>query len=216
MAKLQPKLQTCSSSIQEIHLGHLAGLDAVDDVDVGLHRFVVGVAGPFHHDVGRDAAGEGLDDEGLASGVGTDQGPFRMDFIKTDAALVCGDAYRFVDTGHLAELLEFAVHRLVGVLGKDTVVLHRDSPVFLQKAPGHIVDFNLYAVGGLDGGDLQMVGFDIGPAQGLGIREPEAGLISGIFRLSNHRSPIFTENAPDTLRGIFRGDKQIFRRTPKA
>ena len=127
------------------------------------------MAGPFHHDVGRDAAGEGLDDEGLASGVGTDQGPFRMDFIKTDAALVCGDAYRFVDTGHLAELLELSVHRLVGVLGKDTVVLHRDSPVFLQKAAGHVVDFNLYAVGGLDGGDLQMVGFDIGPAQGLGI-----------------------------------------------
>ena len=42
-----------------MHLGHLAGLDAVDDVDVGLHRLVVGVAGPFHHDVGRDAAGEG-------------------------------------------------------------------------------------------------------------------------------------------------------------
>ena len=38
--KLQPKLQTCSRSVQEIHLGHLAGLDAVDDVDVGLHRLV--------------------------------------------------------------------------------------------------------------------------------------------------------------------------------
>ena len=25
--KLQPKLQTCSRLIQEIHLGHLAGLD---------------------------------------------------------------------------------------------------------------------------------------------------------------------------------------------
>ena len=31
-------------SVQEIHLGHLAGLDAVDDVDVGLHR-LVGVLG---------------------------------------------------------------------------------------------------------------------------------------------------------------------------
>ena len=57
--KLQPKLQSCSSSVQEIHLGHLAGLDAVYDVDVGLHRLVVGVAGPFHHDVGRDASGSG-------------------------------------------------------------------------------------------------------------------------------------------------------------
>ena len=42
--KLQPKLQTCSRSVQEIRLGHLAGLDAVDDVDVGLHR-LVGVLG---------------------------------------------------------------------------------------------------------------------------------------------------------------------------
>ena len=30
-------------SVQEIHLGHLAGLDAARDVDVGLHRLVVGV-----------------------------------------------------------------------------------------------------------------------------------------------------------------------------
>lgn len=43
--KLQPKLRTCSRSVQEIHLGHLAGLDAARDVDVGLHRLVVGVAG---------------------------------------------------------------------------------------------------------------------------------------------------------------------------
>ena len=42
--KLQPKLQTCYRSVQEIRLGHLAGLDAVDDVDVGLHR-LVGVLG---------------------------------------------------------------------------------------------------------------------------------------------------------------------------
>lgn len=72
-------------------------------------------------------------------------------------------------------MLELAVHRLVGVLGKDTVVLHRDSPVFLQEAAGYVIDFDLHAVGGLDGGYFQMVGFDIGPAQGLGIREPEAG-----------------------------------------
>ena len=53
MTKLQPKLQTCSQSIQEIHLGHLAGLDAVD---VWFHRLVVGVAGPFHHDFGHFAS----------------------------------------------------------------------------------------------------------------------------------------------------------------
>ena len=100
--KLQPKLQTCSRSVQEIHLGHLAGLDAVDDVDVGLHRLVVGVPGPFHHDVGRDASGKSLNDECLAAGVGTDQRPFRMNLIKTDTALVGGDSYRLVYSGHSA------------------------------------------------------------------------------------------------------------------
>ena len=63
------------------------------------------MASPFHHDVGRDASGEGLDDEGLAAGVGADKGPFRMDFIKTGASLVCGDAYRLVNSGHPAKLL---------------------------------------------------------------------------------------------------------------
>ena len=83
-------------SVQEIHLGHLAGLDAVDDVDVGLHRRVVGVPGPFHHDVGRDASGKSLNDECLAAGVGTDQRAVRMSVIKTVAALVGGDSYRLV------------------------------------------------------------------------------------------------------------------------
>lgn len=45
----------------------------------------------------------------------------------------------------------------------------------MVKAAGYIIDFNLYTVGGLDGGHIQMVGFDIGPAQGPGIREPQAG-----------------------------------------
>ena len=95
LSKLQPKLQSCSRSVQEIHLGHLAGLDAVYDVDVGLHRLVVGVAGPFHHDVGRDASGKSLNDECLAASVGTDQRPFRMNLIKTDAAFVGGDPLFF-------------------------------------------------------------------------------------------------------------------------
>ena len=100
LSKLQPKLQSCSRSAQEIHLGHLAGLDAVDDVDVGLHRPVVGVAG-----------------------VGTDQRPFRVNLIKTDAALVDGDAYRLVHSGHPAELLELAVHRGCGLAAQSDVAV---------------------------------------------------------------------------------------------
>ena len=49
---------------------HCGGLDAVGDVNVGLHGFVVVVAGPLHDNVGRDAKGECFADERLAPGVG--------------------------------------------------------------------------------------------------------------------------------------------------
>ena len=50
-------------------LGHSVGLGAGGNVDVGFHGFVVGVAGPFHDYLGRDAAGEGETDEGASAGL---------------------------------------------------------------------------------------------------------------------------------------------------
>ena len=47
-----------SALYQPIQLCHLAGFDGVNDINIRLHGLVVGVAGPFHHDVGRDAEGE--------------------------------------------------------------------------------------------------------------------------------------------------------------
>ena len=40
--------------------------------------FVVRVAGPFHDDVGSDAHGEGIDDEGAATGMGAGEFPLRL------------------------------------------------------------------------------------------------------------------------------------------
>ena len=57
---------------------HLAGLDGIDDVNVGLHCLVVVMARPFHHDIRRDAEGEGVDDEGAATGMGADEFPLRL------------------------------------------------------------------------------------------------------------------------------------------
>lgn len=37
-----------------------------------LHSLIVGMAGPFHHDVRRDTQGQGIDDEGAVAGVGAD------------------------------------------------------------------------------------------------------------------------------------------------
>ena len=45
------------------------------------------MAGPFHHDVGRDTEGQGVDDEGAAAGVGADQLPFRLDLVGADVEI---------------------------------------------------------------------------------------------------------------------------------
>ena len=66
------------------------------------------MAGPLHHDVGRDAEGQGVDDEGAAAGVGADKFPHRLDLVGADIALVGGDADLFIDTGELAQLLDVA------------------------------------------------------------------------------------------------------------
>ena len=42
---------------QIVEFGHGLGLDGVHNVDVRLHGLVVGVAGPFHDNVGRNAHG---------------------------------------------------------------------------------------------------------------------------------------------------------------
>ena len=56
------------------------------------------MAGPLHHDVRGDAEGEGVDDEGAAAGMGA---------------------------GQLAQLLDIAVHRLVGVVREGLAVIPR-------------------------------------------------------------------------------------------
>ena len=160
---------------QPIKLRHRARLDGVHDVDVRLHGFVVGMAGPFHHDVRGDAKGEGVDDEGAAAGVGADQFPRGLDLIGADVALVGGDADLFVDTGEFAQLLDVAVHRLVGVVRQGLVVLEGGVLVFLQNIPGNLVQFDGDAVCRLDGRDLDVVALDVAAAKIVDVGVTEAG-----------------------------------------
>ena len=87
------------SLYQPIQLRHLASLDGIDDIDVWLHGLVVVVASPFHHDIRRDAEGEGVDDEGAAAGVGADEFPFRMNLILALIAFVGRDSDFLVNAG---------------------------------------------------------------------------------------------------------------------
>ena len=46
------------------------------------------MAGPLHDNIGRDAHGEGVADEGAAAGMGADNGVFGLGFLDALAVLV--------------------------------------------------------------------------------------------------------------------------------
>ena len=132
------------------------------------------MTGPFHHDVRGDAKGEGIDDEGAAAGVGADEFPLGLDLVGADVTLVGGDADLLIDTGQLAQLLDVAVHRLVGVVRKGLVVFERSVLVFLQDGLGNLVQLDGNAVCRLDGRDLDVVAFDIAAAEVVDVGVPDA------------------------------------------
>ena len=152
---------------QTVEFGHGLGLDGIYDVNVGFHGLVVGVTGPFHDDVGGDAHGQGLDDEGAAAGMGANEFPLGMDGIGSNVSLISGDADGLVDLGQLAEVLQAPVHGLVGEGG--------DVFVFFQDGLGDIVQLDGDAVACFDGGHVHVVTLDVAAAQVVGIGMPEAG-----------------------------------------
>ena len=133
------------------------------------------MAGPFHHDVGGDAHGQGVDDEGAAAGVGADQFPLGLDLVGADVALVGGDADFLIDTGQTAELFDVAVHRLVGIVRQGLAVPEGGILVFLQDGLGDLVQFDGNTVRCLDGRDLDVVALDIAAAEVVDVGVPEAG-----------------------------------------
>ena len=133
------------------------------------------MAGPFHHDVRGDAEGEGIDDEGAATGMGADELPLGLDLVGADVALVGGNTDLLIDAGQLAQLLDVAVHRLVGVVRKGFVVLEGGVLVFLQNIPGNLVQFDGDAVRCLDGRDLDVVALNVAATKVIDVGVTEAG-----------------------------------------
>jgi len=133
------------------------------------------VAGPFHDDVRGDAHGKGVDDEGAATGVGADEFPLGLDLVGSDIALVGGNADLLIDTSEFAQLLDIAVHRLVGVVRQGLVVLEGGILVFLQNIPGDLVQLDGNAVRRLDGRDLDVVALNVAAAEVVDVGVPETG-----------------------------------------
>ncbi len=76
------------------------------------------MAGEFHYNVRGDAVGEGKADEGLAAGVGANEFVLGIDFIVAVAVAVASDGVGLVEAANLAEVLQAAVHLLVGDVRK--------------------------------------------------------------------------------------------------
>ena len=136
------------------------------------------MTGPFHDDVGGDAHGEGADDDGAAAGVGADEFSLGLDLVGANVALVGGDADFLVDTSQAAQLLDVAVHRLVGVVREGFAVLEGGVLVFLQNGLGDLVQLDGDAVRRLDGRDLDVVALDVVAAEVVDVGVPDTGPIS--------------------------------------
>ena len=107
--------------------------------------------------------------------MGDDEFPLGLDLVGADVALVGGDADLLVDSGQTAQLLDVAVHRLVGVVRQGLVVLEWGVLVFIKNGLGNLVQFDGDAVRHLDGRDLGVVALDIASSEVVDIGVPEAG-----------------------------------------
>ena len=124
---------------------------------------------PFHHDVRRDAQGQGGDDESATSGVGADEFPLGMDLVSTDIALVGRNADLLIDAGESAEFLDVPVHSLIGIVRQGLIVIERGILVFLQNGLCNVVKFDGYTICRLDRRNFNMVAFNVAFAKIIGV-----------------------------------------------
>ena len=93
---------------------HLFGFCLLCYVDVWLHCAVVGVAGPLHYYLWRDAAGQCEADEGTTAGVGAYEFVFRFGFFYSLPGTIEDRCDGFVYLAQFAEVLQIVVHFLIG------------------------------------------------------------------------------------------------------
>ena len=125
------------------------------------------MAGEFHHNIRSDAIGEGEADEGFTTGVGANLGPFGIDVIVADTVPVEGNMDWRVEFANLAEVLQAAVHLLVGHVRKGFVSSEVLVFVFVQDGNGVLVQEDGQAVVGFLGGDSEDAIADVGAADTL-------------------------------------------------
>ena len=136
-------------------------LRILSDVDVRLHRLVVGVSGEFHHDIRSDADGQGKADEGLATGMRTDEFVLGIDVIMTSTIPIASDGVWSVESADLTEVLQAAVHLLVRHVRQRPSAREILIPILVQYGLCVLVKYYRQSVMGLLRRDNQGAILDI-------------------------------------------------------
>jgi len=123
------------------------------------------VASPFHHDLRRDAGGQGKADEGAASGMSADEFVFGLCALLSLSSPICYAGDGRIEFAEFAEILQVVVHLLVGDYRQGLVPGDGLVLVFVQDPFGDVVQVNRKAVCGLDGGDVDAVVIDVAAPQ---------------------------------------------------
>lgn len=125
------------------------------------------MAGPFHHDLRRDTAGEGEADEGTAAGVGAYHLILREGFLDTLTGTVADPLDGLVESGKLAEVFQVAVHQLVGQHRQRTAIGEVLILIFIKDGFGETVQVDGKAVVGLHRGHIHRISLDVRPLEGI-------------------------------------------------
>ena len=153
-----------------IELTHGISLNVVRNVDVGLHRLVVTVPRPFHHNLRRNTQGKGITDKGASASMRTEQSILRSNVIDAHVPFVVGLADRFVDTSKFGKLLEVLIHLLVSDHGQCLVVLKYHILILLQDSFAVLVELDDQTVRSLNRSDFDMIFLDVASSEIVDIR----------------------------------------------
>ena len=102
------------------------------------------------------------------------QGIFRCNFVNTLITFVIRLANRLVNSSHFCQFFEVVIHFLIGNNRQHLVIFKRHILVLVKNRFAVVVQLDNQAIGSLDRRNLNVVAFNIAPAEVKHIRITQA------------------------------------------
>lgn len=123
------------------------------------------MAGPLHHHLRRDSAGEGESDEGTAAGMGAYHFIFRERFLDPFSTPITYPCYGSIEPGQFAKTFKVTVHQLVRNYRQGLPVGEIAVLVLLQDFQSKAVEIDGKPVVSLLGGYAHRISLYVSPLQ---------------------------------------------------